>query len=227
MRRILPIVIAFGIILGAGVVQGVWAQRWGSPFDYEKITTTLHEVPRTLGEWESEDHEIDSPSLQVGRINAYLSRTYRNQVTGEAVGVMLVCGQPGPISLHPPTICFTAAGAVQVTPVTTHGYVYSTAGEKLDYLTTDFTNDNAGQTQETRVLWSWKGTGDWRAPSVPRWAFGSEPLLGKLYITRAALKLEPLQEGQAVDDSTGELLKLLLPEIDRVMKILPTLRVAG
>jgi hypothetical protein len=227
MRRILPIVVALGIILGAGVVQGVWAQRWGAPFDYEKISATLSDVPQTLGEWDSEDHEIDQVSLQVGRIDAYLSRIYRNRNTGEAVGVMLVCGQPGPISLHPPTICFTAAGAVQVTPVTTHQFTYSPAGDEFEYLTTDFTNDIDGQTQETRVLWSWKGSGAWQAPSVPRWTFGSEPLLVKLYITRAALKLEPLEEGQAVNESTGELLERLLPELDRVMKVLPNLRIAS
>ncbi len=227
MRRTLPILLAVAIILGAGVAQGVWSHRWGSPFDYQKISAAIHGIPTSLGDWDAEDHEIDPGSLKVGRIDAYLSRVYTNRVTGDSVGVLLVCGQPGPISLHPPTICFAATGAVQTTPVTTHGFVYSPTGAEIQYHTTDFSNGEEGRSGETRVLWSWKGTGSWLAPSTPRWAFGSEPLLGKLYITRTALKLDPLENGQAVDASTGDLLKLLLPELDRVMKSLPTFRISS
>ena len=62
---------------------------------------------------------------------------------------------------------------------------------------------------------------------MPRWSFGSEPILGKLYVVRVAEKLEPIEGGQAVDPSTADLLRRLLPEIDRVMRILPTCRVRG
>lgn len=225
MRRSLPILLALGVILGAGVAQGVWIHRWGSPFDYDKMTDTLRAIPTTIGDWEGVDQTIDAPSLEVGRIQTYLSRIYTNQITRESVGVLLVCGQPGPISLHPPTICFAAAGAVQETAVTSHYFTYGDS--TLRYFTTDFASESQGQTTQTRVLWSWKGTGPWLAPTVPRWTFGSEPVLGKLYISRSAFKLAPLEEGQAVDASTGELLKQLLPEIDRAMKILPTCRVVN
>jgi hypothetical protein len=230
MRRSLPIIIALGLILGTGVAQGVWSYRWRSPFDYDKMTTTLQGVPKTLGDWEGEDQEVDEDSLQVGRIDAYLSRIYTNRYTGESVGILLVCGQPGPISLHPPTICFSAAGAVQISPVTSHDFVYAPTGEDLKYFTTDFSRGSSpADTIQTRVLWTWKGTGSWLAPSLPRWAFGSEPLLAKLYVTRSERELPPLDpiQGQAVDESTGELLRLLMPELDRVMKILPTCRIGA
>jgi hypothetical protein len=225
MRNSLTVLLALAIILGAGVAQGVWSNRWGSPFDYERITATLQGVPKELGDWDAVDQPLDEVSMRVGRIDAYLSRLYTNRNTQDQVAIMLVCGQPGPISLHPPTICFASAGNEQTTPVTTNRYVYSPSGADLSYLTTDFSRTSGGMTSETRVLWSWKGSGPWLAPTVPRWSFGSEAILGKLYVVRVATELEPLRDGQAVDASMADLLDRLVPELDRVMKALPACRV--
>jgi hypothetical protein len=240
VRQSLPVVVALGVILGAGAVQGVWINRWGSPFDQARIAATLRAVPTSLGdgEWEAVptlmeggdaagvDRPLDAVSLQIGRIDAYLSRVYKSRSTGAEVAILLVCGQPGPISLHPPTICFTSAGAVQTASVDAGSFAYGAEGEALKYFTTDFARPD-GAHEETRVLWSWKGSGPWLAPSMPRWSFGSEALLGKLYVVRNAAKLEPVRDGQAVDASTGELLKLLLPELDKAMRTLPTCRVGA
>ena len=43
-------------------------------------------------------------------MTGYLLRTYTHRISGETFQVLLVCGKPGPTSLHPPDVCYQGAG---------------------------------------------------------------------------------------------------------------------
>ena len=64
-----------------------------------------------------------------------------------------------------------------------------------------------------RIYWSWKGSKEWSAPDEPRWQFGGEPALCKLYVVRET-------SGAVVDptnDPGNDFLKLLLPQLDSLV----------
>src|SRR5689334_18545657 len=104
-------VVTFGVLLvGYGVAEGLWSGRWGQSDEVRQAVARLDAVPRTIGDWQGEDSPHDPRQLEVAEIQGYVSRVYTNRRTRARVSVLLVCGRPGPIAVHPPNICFTAQG---------------------------------------------------------------------------------------------------------------------
>ena len=64
-----------------------------------------------------------------------------------------------------------------------------------------------------RIFWSWNASKGWSAPEEPRWEFGSEPTLCKLYVIRetAGAVVDP------GDDPCNDFLSVFLPELDRLV----------
>jgi hypothetical protein len=108
MLRLLPPLAATVLIVTAGVVHGFWADRWVPAAEPQKAADRLATVPLTVGEWDGSDPE--KPGESVPGVVGSLQRRYVNRVTGAAVVVALVCGRPGPVSIHTPDSCYTASG---------------------------------------------------------------------------------------------------------------------
>src|SRR5262249_51173837 len=94
---------------------------------------------------------------------------------------------------------------------------YGSPARSAEFWSAGFQRGEAGLTRRQSTLWSWKGAGRWKAPANPRLAFATERFLFKLY----AVQGEPpsgVKVGSSPEpDSAVELLKLLLPDIDRCL----------
>src|SRR5437870_1212645 len=108
--RTLPVLTALPLLVGFGVFEGLWTNRWGWSHEVERATERLAAVPRTIGEWHGHDEILDARQVKQAEMSGYVMRRYVHQRTGAALTVLLVCGRPGPTCVHSPDVCYRGAG---------------------------------------------------------------------------------------------------------------------
>lgn len=219
MFRQSPVVAALALIVSAGVVQSLWIDRRQGAQAREPLLSQLDRFPSSLGNWEGQPIELDPADLRVGKIEAYLGRRYVNRHSGETATILLVGGLPGPISVHTPDVCFTGAGFEQVAPEEQYSLKYGPSDRNATFWTADFRASEAGVPVHLRILWSWNSTGRWLAPSNPRWEFASAGFLYKLYVVREMPRIGERSEDDPDQDSSIELLRQLLPELEQSFSV--------
>lgn len=199
------VVAALVMIVASGAVQGFWTGRWALSRDLERRVAELKNVPQTIGDWEGTDDPLDPRVAQEAGIVGYVSRDYRNRRTGSAVSLLLVCGRPGPISVHTPEICFRGTGFEQVGQT---ARLSAGSGSEGDFWAADFTKAGTIVPQRVRILYSWNANGVWKASDRPRWDFGGFPGLYKMYIVYQP----PAADGKTQREDVGlDFLRDLLP----------------
>ena len=108
---------------------------------------------------------------------------YRNTRTGTIIDLLVVCGRPGPVSVHTPDICYPGAGyePTQSQPETVT-FQLGTATASGEFFTADFEKPGSFPRQAIRVYWSWSSAGQWTIPPNPRLAFAGRSFVYKLYL---------------------------------------------
>jgi hypothetical protein len=204
--RTLPTAVVFSLILTSGAVPGLWTGRWVPSAVLEEGAARLSSIPPTAGDWDSQALEVDPRQLEVARASGHLHRRYVDRRSGRAVVVLLLCGPPGPISVHTPDVCFRGAGYEEVAAPAR----YTAPGDADAQFWVRRFQKQAAVPVPVRVLYGWSTWGAWEAPDHPRWTFASRPVLYKLYLIRElARKDEALDE----TDPALDLLRALLPQL--------------
>src|SRR5438067_10570351 len=103
--RTLPILAAIAVVVPCGVVSGLWTDRWGVSAEPAASAAKLAGLPLTVGVWEGEALAAESGGRGPAGVAGQLVRRYRNRLNGDVVSVLLVCGRPGPVSVHTPDVC--------------------------------------------------------------------------------------------------------------------------
>ena len=162
----------------------------------------------TLDEWEGQDLPPLNPrEVQLAGLAGHLHRTYVNRRTGQRVNILLVCRPSGPISVHPPDVCYQGAGYRLFDAPVRHDV--SGSEPAAQFWVGDFVKPSATLPSHLRIYWAWSADGTWHAPDEPRLSFGRRPALCKLYVIRTTTRAqEPL-----LQDPANDLLKVLLPEM--------------
>jgi hypothetical protein len=206
--RALAAATAMILIIGSGLVYGLWTGRWDPPAPMPTdMSGRLERIPADLGDWQGEDVESDTrgASPVLGR----LERRYRNVHTNKIVSVSLVCGKPGPISIHTPDVCYGSSGYAvgenkRFAPPTAAGAEFWTA-DALKKKSTDQTR--------LRIFWAWNGGEGWQAADNPRLAYVRFPVLFKLYLIRELNAADDALD----DDPCLDLFQQLQPELQRAL----------
>src|ERR1700693_1782330 len=110
MSRLLPLMISIPLVLLVGALEGVWTDRWGRSTELQSAVARLENVPLDLGEWKGKNLDLDADQVAGAQLSGYLYRQYVHKPTGNTVSILLVCGRPGPISVHTPDVCYRGAG---------------------------------------------------------------------------------------------------------------------
>jgi hypothetical protein len=211
MRRSVPAFLMLPLIVGYGMFQGLWAGRWLPSEEVERAAQRLRALPQRLGDWEGSDEELGSRELERAGIHGYVMRHYTNQITGQVVSVLLVCGRPGPIAVHTPDVCLDGSGYEQLAAEIRRGIGEGTGAAV--FWVADFRKKAALAPQTLRVYWSWNAAGEWLAADHPRLQFAPCPVLYKLYVLCDVAG----PDLPAADDPALDLLTALLPEAQRVL----------
>jgi hypothetical protein len=176
------------------------------------VLSRLKQIPAALETWTSEELEIPANQLQAAGADGYVARRYLNRADGSTVNLMILAGGSGPISLHPPTVCFVGAGW-QLTRTPERREIEQDATARDSFWETTFRRDEAGVSVDLLTLWGWRNGGPWTASSSPRFEFAGEPYLCKLYLTSAGPSDDPEAARRAID----EFVKVFLPQIDAAL----------
>jgi hypothetical protein len=173
------------LLIASGTVHGVWTHRWsGEPALLQEMGKRLNELPQRFGDWTGADLIVTKEQLQIAEASGILSRRYTNAATGDTVQLMIVCGSAGPVSLHPPTVCFTGAGLIAERDPAICRVPRENVQEQDFFQVVDFSGPQANVPVGTRAYWTWFARGRWRAPQNPRIEFANEEVLFKLYLVR-------------------------------------------
>ena len=207
----LPLIVFGALVLTSGVLHGLHTERWRPSPDVEAAVRRLDAVPAVVGDWRSENLTIEDDLSRAG-IKGYLNRRYRNSRTGATVSVLIVCGRPGPISVHTPDVCYRGAGYELAAPPQ-RKEVSAAAGSPGQFWAGRFHKPASTNPAQLDILWSWNGGEGWQAPDRPRMAFARSPALYKLYVIRE------LVPGPRADkqDPSAEFVKEFLPEVTRAL----------
>jgi Protein of unknown function (DUF3485) len=210
MTRLLPLIVAVSAVVAAGVMHGLRTDRWGAKADVKAAAARLDDVPLKVGEWEGRPMEIDARQLTVAEADGHLSRYYVHRRTGAEVAVVVLCGRPGPLSLHSPEVCYAGAGFSisgdrQTLPLTGEG------SPPAELFNARFVKPGAAP-ETLNVFWAWKASdGNWAANSNPRVAYVRSTVLYKLYLIRRVVRpKEDLSHDPCLD-----FLRAFLPELEK------------
>lgn len=208
MSRLLPALVGLALIITFGIAEGLWANRWQTSDAPQRAAGRLAEVPLSVGDWQSEAHELDPRQVAKAELTGYLYRRYVHERTREAVTILLVCGPPGPVSVHTPDVCYQGAGYHLSEPQARHEVPRENQPEPVKCWIGQFQKDGAVP-DPLRIFWVWGVKGRWEAPDNPRLTFARTGALYKLYAIRDLPRSdEPLDKDAALD-----LLKVLLPQL--------------
>jgi hypothetical protein len=110
MLRILPILCAFVLLIASGISHRLWTGSWTTNGEPALSASRLTAVPALIGDWVGADQEIDARQLARAEAAGHLARRYVQRRTGAEVSLFIICGRPGPVSVHTPDICYGGIG---------------------------------------------------------------------------------------------------------------------
>jgi hypothetical protein len=202
------------LLLGGGLVHGLWTDRWRPSYIAEEAAARLDDIPTTLEGWKSEPFEQKEEDLALtGALNHY-SRVFTHPTTGDKILVMLLCGRPAQMVVHRPEHCYRAAGyepagaAVKVMVKAPTGQ--GEPDEAAEFFTGLFTREESAGPNQLRIFWSWmtpEQQTTWTAPGNPRFRFARSGALYKLYVIRNTTG----SHVPALEDPAVQLIQRLLP----------------
>jgi Protein of unknown function (DUF3485) len=214
--RNLSILATFGLIAAAGLVHGIWTDRWTPSSALERAVTRLERLPRTIGNWEGHAVALSEEDFREAQIPGFLARRYENRSTKSSVSVLLMCGRSGPISVYTPDICYAGLGFEMVGAAAKKTVRLPSPGRSAQMKFARLRKPDPAAPKQMEVFWAWSATGAWEAPGSPRLTYGRLPALYKLYVFQQrpvpADGSEPPE-----DDSCEQFLRELLPALDRTL----------
>jgi len=213
MSRFLATSTALAVIMTSGFLHGKLSGRWGESRVVEEAVQRLARVPSQIGDWHSQDLELDPKHIrQAGLAGAWM-RLYVHRRTGVSVTVLLMCGQSGPVAAHPPDVCYGGAGFEMIGRPARIS-LQSQAFPPVDqFWTARFKKQSADLPESLRIYWAWNADGTWCAADYPRLSFAQFPLLYKLYVVRSL----PPGPDSAESDPSLDFLRVFLPVVKSVL----------
>ncbi|MEO2033140.1 MAG: hypothetical protein ABGZ35_13745 [Planctomycetaceae bacterium] len=200
MKTLLPVALVLLTAAISGWQHGRLTERWGVTADVAAIAARIEDLAIDVDGWDSTGQTgsiKDAVRNQAGA-EGYFSQHYVDSVTGADVRATVMCGPPGPIAMHVPTVCFTNAGMTQLAteePAKLPG----SKDEDQHFWMADYRPQESRPGPTIRAFWSWSpDAADWTIPEAPRFEFAREPYLYRIYITA------PSAIFKRVSDDSGE-----------------------
>jgi hypothetical protein len=212
MSRWVPLLVGLAVLLGTGIVHGLWTDRWRPSQELAEAAARLEGLPDEIGTWKGEVYEQDPEELKLTGAAGQWCRTFTDARTGEKVLVLLLCGKPAQMSVHRPEHCYRAVGYEQAAaPV--HVQIRSPGKTPAEFWTGVFSRDESAGPSQLRIFWSWCAGDRWSAPDSPRLAFARQGFLYKLYVIRSVT-----ESGTLADDPGVKFLEQLLLILDEALR---------
>ena len=208
VSRSIAIVVGFLVLVSAGVVHGVWTDRWHQSEQLSLAVERFAQLPDDLGPWKGRAYEQDPAALALTGAIGHYSRSFLDPQTGERVLVILLVGKPARMSVHRPEHCYQAAGYTMSGPAL-KAQLRVDGAEEAEFFTGLFSRDEAAGLSQMQIFWAFSAGERWEAPDSPRTRFARRDVLFKLYVIRNVAG----SPGPLNDDPGVRLMGRLLPEL--------------
>ncbi len=107
---VIPVMIGTVLVVGSAIIDGLWTGRWKDSEERKLAVRHLDRVPMTIGDWVGRAVAVDPRELVAAELDGGVMRRYENTRTRRAITLLIVCGRPGPVSLHTPEVCYPGVG---------------------------------------------------------------------------------------------------------------------
>lgn len=194
------------ILTAAAAAHGWRTDRWGTSTDLPAAAARLDTIPLRVGDWEGVVVEVPDAQVKAANVAGLTARKYTHRYTRVEVTVLILCGRPGPVSVHTPDVCYGNAGYM-MGPVRTEPLADDQTAWVADF------SKPGGQVEPLRIRWAWSDGGAWVASGSPRTSYVRSRLLYKMYVVRPlSPKADP-----ATASAERDLMKELLPALQTVL----------
>jgi hypothetical protein len=175
----LSLALLIAITVVAAIVQGRATNRWGASDSVANAATIFTRLPKTFGDWNLlETQELPREVCGLLQTEHYSHAVYEHRTTGQHATLTLLLGPPGPMSVHVPEICYSAADFSQISD---RHQVSIGPGDTNDTAwMTQFNSRHDLQGSVIRVYYSWHDGQRWNAVDEPRVTYGARPYLFKV-----------------------------------------------
>jgi hypothetical protein len=102
MTRFLPLLVGVAAVVASAFDSGKQTDRRGPSGDVKAASERVAHVKESFGDWQSVSQELTARQRKIAGVAGYISRLYTNRTTRAQFSVLLICGRPGPISVHTP-----------------------------------------------------------------------------------------------------------------------------
>ncbi len=205
MLKYLPIVVVALAVLSSGAVSGVFTGRWAPTADLKAIAQRA-QLPSEVGDWIGREMVVTAPELKAAKAAGIVCRVYTDRRNGTTVGVTLVYGKGGPVSVHTPEVCYPNSGFEEVGPPKKTALNGENTGQ---FCVCRFRKPGVGQ-GFVSVVYGWHADGNWATPDNPRLIYARRSVLFKLY----AVSDLPNEEIPDKENPSLDLLSVLLPQLN-------------
>src|SRR5437879_5735327 len=82
LLRLAPVLTGIAVVLVAGLVHGIWTQRWHRSAELEEATARLADLPRAVGDWKGEASELDQQDLAAAGATGYWMQRFTHRRSG-------------------------------------------------------------------------------------------------------------------------------------------------
>ncbi len=213
MLRLVMLLSAAILLAASGISHRLWTGVWNLTNEPAASAARLANVPTSIGDWEGADLQVDVRQLDKAEAVGFLARRYVQRRTGAEVSVFIICGRPGPVSVHTPDICYGGIGFHLVGSPSRHHFAGDAETPAADFYWANFDKSDPVAPARLRIYWTWKDGRGWRAPSNPRMTFGGAAALYKLYLV-----YHPAPGSEPIDhDPCQDVMNVLLPELEKAL----------
>jgi len=179
--QLLSLALLIAITVVAAIVQGRATNRWGASDTVTNAATIFTRLPKTFGDWDLlEPQELPKQVRGLLQTEHYSQGVYEHRSTGQRAILTLLLGPPGPMSVHTPEICYSAADFSQNSNRQHVSVGPSDANDTAWMIQFHSTHDVQGSV--TRVYYSWHDGQRWKAVDEPRVTYGARPYLFKVQV---------------------------------------------
>jgi hypothetical protein len=214
MTRALPLAAGLVLVVASGVMQALWTSDTAGAAQLEQAARELRDVPSQVGDWRGRDGALDPQLVKQAEIAGCRLCYFENSLTGARVSMLIICGRPGPVSVHTPDVCFTGAGYQLVGAAERYTLPAKPGVPPATFWTAKFSKAEAAGIIFERVFWGWNAQGPWEAPDSPRLSFGRFGVLYKLYVTRRLAGADDPLETDPAAAFLARLIPTLSPYLD-------------
>jgi hypothetical protein len=175
MYRTIVIACACAVLVGSGVVHGLWTDRWSAQSDLADAAQRLEQLPLTIGAWHGNAVEMEKdPNTGLAGL---IARRYVNAQNGKSVTLLLGCGRSGPVCTHTPDVCYAGNG-YEIEKPKRFRLTSTTAEAPPEFWTAHFVKERAAGKTHLRIFWAWHGCVEFMQDLLPvfrRTVYQGEP----------------------------------------------------